>query len=144
VPEALARRVTTLGRIGSGLDIVRIARETKGASVSDVATVYFTAGDQLGHDWLRQAAASLPADTYWRKQALTAIVDELYAHQTRVTRDIVVQGGECAAAIASWIGANQTAVDRTTQLLNDLRNAPAVDLAMLAVANRQMRALTPD
>ena len=69
VPEALARRVTALRRIGSGLDIVQIASETKGASVSDVATVYFTAGDQLGHDWLRQAAASLPADTYWRKQA---------------------------------------------------------------------------
>jgi len=144
VPEALALRVSSLRQIGSGLDIVRIASEDEDHSVSDVALVYFTTGDLLGHNWLRQAAGGLPTDTYWRKQALNAIVDELYAHQTRVTRAVLQEDGDCQAAIRAWMGANQAGVERTTQLLADLKAAPAVDLAMLAVANRQMRALTPD
>ena len=40
-----------------------------------------------------------------------------------------------------WVGANRSAVARNERLLADLRKAETQDLAMLTVANRQIRVL---
>ena len=45
------------------------------------------------------------------------------------------------ATVDAWIASRNLVVDRVEQLLAELRAQPAVDLAMLAVANRQLRGL---
>jgi glutamate dehydrogenase len=49
--------------------------------------------------------------------------------------------GPPSGAVDNWVAANRSAVDRNEQLLADLRKAGALDLAMLTVANQQIRAL---
>ena len=49
--------------------------------------------------------------------------------------------GDESAAVDAWIASRNLVVDRVEQLLAELRAQPAVDLAMLAVANRQTKAL---
>ena len=44
-------------------------------------------------------------------------------------------------AVDKGVGANKPAVERNQRLLDDLRKADAQDIAMLTVANRQIRVL---
>jgi glutamate dehydrogenase len=147
VPEPLARRVASLDVLSSACDIVRIAR-TGRLPVVDAGRVYFAVGARFGIDWLRAAAAAVAGDSHWQRLAIRAVVEELFSHQSELTvRVINASGGAMPAGdglIDRWAAARQAAVNRTEELLSELRSAGAVDLAMLAVANRQLRAMIGD
>lgn len=143
MPADLARRVACLGDLSSACDIVRIARGSN-HSVEKVGTVYFTVGGRLGLDWLRTAAAGIKADTAWQKMAVDAIIDDLFGHQTVLAGQALECGmnsSEPESLIAAWLQGRAQHVARTDALLNEFRAAPSIDLAMLAVANRQLRAI---
>jgi glutamate dehydrogenase len=150
VPEALARRIASLEFLGPGLDIVRMA-QSSAAPVEAVGRAYFAIGDRFDIDWLRDAAETVPEDTHWDRLAVTAIVDDLYTHQRDLTARVLATNGQpvaasetgdgIAAMIDSWIAARGPALAQTDALLADLRKAGSIDLAMLAVANRQLRNL---
>ncbi|MGE5147100.1 MAG: NAD-glutamate dehydrogenase domain-containing protein, partial [Candidatus Eiseniibacteriota bacterium] len=145
VPAPLAERVALLDPLFSACDIVRLARGDQ-LDVEEVAKVYFSVGGRYGIDWLRGIAERLPADGHWSRLAVGAIVDDLYGHQFRLTRSIIDTAGAATSAadgvIEAWESARKPMVDRTAQLVDDLRAVGTVDLAMLAVANRELRALT--
>ncbi|MCH7555691.1 MAG: hypothetical protein IIC08_06855, partial [Proteobacteria bacterium] len=46
-----------------------------------------------------------------------------------------------SGAVDKWLDANQSLVARNQRLIDDLRKADIQDLAMLTVANRQIRVL---
>ena len=143
VPEDLARQVASLDILVSACDIVRIAAAGKRA-VMDVARTYFALGRRFGMDWLRTAAGRLSAETHWQREAVTAIVDELFTLQYELTTKVLDAAGATTAAeaaIDAWIGAHPARVDRTERLLGELETSGTPDLAMLAVANRQLRFL---
>jgi glutamate dehydrogenase len=144
VPDALARRVATLRILPPALDIVRIA-ERVGGDVLGVGQTYFTVGNRFGFDWLRRAANQLPTDDAWDKLAVTAIIDDFYSHQSDVTFYVLEQNGQGdgngTGAVERWARGRPTTVNRTEQLLAELRTAGTPDLAMLAVANRQLKSL---
>jgi len=142
VPEDLAQRVVALRVLPPCLDIVRIA-EGSARDVTEVARAYFTVGSRFGFDWLRGAAGQLPTDDAWDKLAVTAIIDDFYSHQSDVTLSVLKQADGAAAeqAVASWASGREPVVNRTNQLLAELRAAGTPDLAMLAVANRQLKSL---
>jgi glutamate dehydrogenase len=143
-PKDLAARVARLDILVCACDIVRLASGDDMA-VEDVGRIYFSVGDRFGIDWLREAADGLGADGHWDQLAITAIVDDLYAHQFDLTRKILEAAGGATEAvegvIEAWVDTRQAMIERTQQLLDDLKAAPTIDLAMLAVANRQLRAL---
>ncbi|EDP62852.1 NAD-glutamate dehydrogenase [alpha proteobacterium BAL199] len=156
VPADLAHSVASLDVLASACDVIRLAAST-GQPVDRVATVYFGVGARFGLDWLREKAGTVTADSYWQKLAVGALIDDFYGHQNMLTQDVLAltngSGGTTEkkkskssrsgpeAAIASWAGTRPDGVDRTDRLLGDLRATDQVDLAMLAVANGQMRAL---
>ena len=142
VPEDLAREVVALRVLPPALDIVRIARACE-REVLEVARAYFTVGSRFGFDWLRGAAGQLPTDAAWDKLAITAIIDDFYSHQGDVTLNVLKQADGAAAeqAVESWASRREPLVNRTNQLLAELRAAGTPDLAMLAVANRQLKSL---
>ena len=143
VPEKIARRTASLALLVPACDIVRIA---SGAAlpVLEVGRAYFTIGARFGFDWLRQAAGHLPSDSAWDKLAVTAIVDDLYGHQSELTGRVVNGIKEASATngmIDRWAEARRPLVARTEQLLTELQTTGTPDLAMLAVANRQLRSM---
>ena len=142
VPKALAHRVASLGVLVSALDIVEAARANK-LAVEDVAGIYFELGDRLGFEWLRNCARVFAAETHWQRQAVAAIIDDLYGEQRVLTGAVLAAKGRAklSAAVDKWIGANQSRVDRNQRLIEDLRKTDIQDLAMLTVANRQFRVL---
>ncbi|MEE8106557.1 MAG: NAD-glutamate dehydrogenase domain-containing protein, partial [Planctomycetota bacterium] len=143
VPEDVARHVAILPVLFSAWDIERLARRIQ-LPVLEVARTYFGIGARFGFDWLRRAAESLPADTAWNKQAVVAIVDDLFAAQSDLTQrilDVRPDGATSEEAIAAWADGRRPIIARTEQLLAELQSTPAHDFAMLAVANRQLKSL---
>ena len=129
----------------SVLDVVRLSGDRSGNGdhpLPALAKVYFDLGDRFGFEWLREQALGLAPDAYWDKLAVAAIVDDLYGHQVEITRKVLANGATAEpAAIDAWGAARGDALTRTTSMIEDLRAAPKLDVAMLAVANRQLRAL---
>ena len=170
VPKDLAHAIASLEVLSSACDVVRLASSSK-SDVRTVAIVYFKVGARFSLDWLRDRASELAADTYWQKLAVNALVDDFYQHQSQLAQNVLGHvdaggsskkaapkkaasqkgakktagaNGDIAAtdtAIAAWSADRPDDVERSDRLLDDIRSADHVDLAMLAVANGQMRAL---
>ena len=143
VPADLANRIASLDALFSGCDIVRIVAGG-GYKVADVARVYFAIGERFGLDWLRGAAEALSTESEWQVMAISAIIDDLYAQQTAIATKVVDEAGGDAAAdavIEAWSSANGHRVNRAETIVGELKSSGSVDLAMLAVANREIRAL---
>ena len=143
VPEALAGRIASLDALFPGCDIVKIAA-SGGYTVDSVARVYYAIGARFGLDWLRAAADTLIAETEWQAMAISAIIGDLYAQQRALATKVVDAAGGTAAAEAvvdAWALANGRGIERVENIVCELQNAGAVDLAMLSVANREIRSL---
>ncbi|HEY2092016.1 MAG TPA: NAD-glutamate dehydrogenase [Thermoanaerobaculia bacterium] len=141
IPDELAHRVASLDVMSAALDIVRISRT--GRPVDETAKVYFGLGARFGLDRLRAAGASLTADTPWQKQAIASVIDDLFTFQSVLASRVIAEanGSRDGAAVDAWLAQRNRVVDRIDQMLSDLKTAPAVDLAMLTVASRQLRTL---
>ncbi|HUL08479.1 MAG TPA: NAD-glutamate dehydrogenase [Candidatus Acidoferrum sp.] len=143
VPKALAQRMAIMHLLPPSLDIVRISRTT-GVAVEQVGRTYFAVGARFGLDWLRHAAAALPSENHWDKQAVVAVTDDFYGHQRELTTRILGAAAKANGAdpIEAWSAVRGPAVQRAESLVADLRQSGTAGLAMLAVANRQLRSLT--
>ncbi len=147
VPKALARKVASLDVLAAGGDVVQIGREA-GVPVLDTGRVYFDLGARLHIDWMRHAAKSIEPETDWERLAIESIVDDSYAHQSALTNTVLEVAGSgklgkkaAEGVIQTWMDSQQGAVERTCEMLESLRAAEGIDLAMLTVANGQLRAL---
>ena len=140
VPDGLAARIGRLKALSAAPDIVRIAAAA-GQNAEEAGTAYFLVGDRFSLDWLRRVAGAMPADTQWQRLALAALIDDMWSHQNDLTAAALQTGKTGIAAVKAWAAERAEAVERIEALLGEIRAAPAPDLAMLAVANREMRAL---
>ena len=152
VPEKLAVRVATLAHLAPALDVVRIANLTA-LPVSETGRTYFAVGERFGFDWLRRAAGHLPSDNAWDKLAITAIVDDLFGYQSDLVLNVLYDAkaksiagakGKKAdpdAMIDLWAEDRGPLVQRSSQLVSELRASGTPDLSMLAVANRQLKSM---
>ncbi|ATE62220.1 NAD-glutamate dehydrogenase [Thauera sinica] len=143
VPKSLALRIAQLGDQFSALDIVEIAGETA-RTVETVADVYFGLGGRLDLGWLSQQISTLPADGHWSALARVALRDDLTAIAHGLARsvlDLSPQEQDTGALIAAWEARREAHLARCRQLLAELHPASTLDLAMLSVTLRQLRAL---
>jgi len=151
VPKDLARRIAGLVNMFSGCDIIRLASQRK-MPIVDVAKLYFAAGTRFRLGSLRAATGRLDTQTHWQKLAVSVLTEEIYGHQLALTSQIMDARKakktrmNTDVAIADWVKKNRHSVVRTEQLLAELSAAEINDLAMIAVASRQLKTLaeTPD
>ena len=144
VPADLANRVASLDALFSGLNVIEVA-STCGESVEAVAAVYFSLGYRLDLHWLRDQIAKLPSETRWEALAQAALRDDLYSEQRELTAEVLGPGLEdrdAEALIDTWMRENTASVHRATALLDDLKEADTLDIAMLSVALREIRNLS--
>jgi glutamate dehydrogenase len=143
VPADIAWAASSLGVMGSALDLVRISHQT-GLTVAQVARTFFAVGERFGFDWLRKSAAALPAESAWDKLAVTAVVDDLYAHQSGLTKSVLQASPPTApvtGALEAWVERRRSPVARAEQLITELQSGAVPNLSMLAVANRALKSL---
>ena len=143
-PEDVAILAARLPLLAPGCDIVRIARDTA-AGEGEVGKIYFALGSRLGFDWLRRSASHLPSESAWDKLAITAIIDDLYGHQSDLTQRVIEAAGDGEvdeAAIETWEEGRRSLVSQTEHLLAELQSVASPNLSMLAVANRQLKSMS--
>ncbi|MBL6957545.1 MAG: NAD-glutamate dehydrogenase [Rhodospirillales bacterium] len=144
VPEALAVRIAGLVNMVSGCDIVRLAASRK-LDVKAAARLFFSIGTRFHLGRLRASCENLEAESHWQKLAVAALIEELYGHQLALTSQVLDYAGTKAnaeKAIGIWAEKNRVAVERAETLLNELWSGEIDDFSMIAVASRQIRALT--
>ncbi len=145
VPAPLAQRVAALDALAPGLDVARIAKSAA-RPVAEVGQVYFAVGARCHLDWLRGAMGGVSLDSHWDRMAVAAIQDDLFGHQRELTMS-ALNGAATAAGetdLTAWIDGLGPAMQQTDALFADLKQGGSVDLARLAIANRQLRSLVGD
>lgn len=138
---ALARAVAEQPYLLSGCDIVLLSARHE-RPLNAVAKVYFEAGDRFGLDWLRRSARATMPRLHWDKLAVSAVIDDFYGHQSRIVEQALEDSATPAKALENWSNTRAQSVEQYAHLLTDIQASDDVDLAMLAVANRQLGALT--
>jgi glutamate dehydrogenase len=143
VPPDIAHRIAGLNALVPACDIVRIAAGAR-LDPCAVGSVYYGLGERFGLDWLRGIAETLSDGNEWQKMAVAAVIDDLYAHQSELTTKVLDTAGDAAiadAVVDAWTTVHKHTVGRVQALVSELRTSTTLDLAMLAVANREIRAL---
>jgi glutamate dehydrogenase len=142
-PEELASRVAGLGAMFSVFDIVEVATAA-GAPLDEVAEVYHSLGARLQLQWLRDEITALPRDNRWQTLARAALRDELYSVHSLLTGEALRAGppeGEPEERVESWQAASSAGVERTQQVITDIRSGGLSNLETLSVALREVRNL---
>ena len=146
VPKALANKIAGLVNMFSGCDIIRLASRRKMA-IADAAKLYFAIGTRFHLGSLRGASDRLETHSHWQKLAVAALIEEIYGHQLALASQVMdargrkKKGFETSEAIDNWVAKNRIAVERAEQLIAELSATEINDLAMIAVASRQLRTL---
>ena len=150
VEPALALRIAGLPLLLAACDIVRTAPGgADEAGLLAVARVHFALDGALDLPWLRQQLRSAPRRGRWERLALTGLEDDVSAHLRALTQAAVaggVVGADPAATAASardWLDREVPSVRRLRALLDELRQTPEPDLAVLSVAVRTLAELVP-
>jgi glutamate dehydrogenase len=137
--------------LASTPDMVRVAQDLS-VPVPQAANAFFAVGSRFALGWLRASAEALAqTGSHWEKLAIAAVIDELYTDQRAITTAVLrtlldsdqadPENVDSMAAIEAWADGRRPAVERAEQLVNELRSASTIDLAMLTVASRQFGAL---
>jgi glutamate dehydrogenase len=75
---------------------------------------------------------------------MDAVIDDLYGRQAALTASVAATDGTLSVgqALVAWIEQRRLAVERTDQLLGELKMAGKLDLATLVVAAHQFGGLS--
>ncbi|MBX3666809.1 MAG: NAD-glutamate dehydrogenase [Rhodocyclaceae bacterium] len=142
-PPALARQVAGLAELYSGLDIVDVAGET-GRDTALVASVYFSVGGWLDLHWLSAQVSALPADNHWQTLARAALREDLSLHARNIAAEVLRTSPELSerdALIDAWKTGRRYQIERWRQVVADLQTAGSLDIPMVSVAMRELRAI---
>ena len=144
VPPELSNRAAGLPAMSAALDIVEMARIGR-HDVEDAATVYYDLGDRLGLHWLRDRISELAVESHWHSMSKFALRADLSRSQ-RVLAGSVLNSSNAKgkSAVRQWVTGHQSACDRLSQIISDLRLTGKPDFAMLSVAVSEAKALQGD
>ena len=142
VPMKLHRKITAIEVLSQAPDIIWVAEQVK-LPLEEVAIAYFTLGDKLGLEWLREKALSMTTPDHWEKLAIRSEVEEISDLQRDNTRQVLEEGSgkKASAIIKRWKIHNQTRLIRTARLTEDIRTSGSVTVSKLSFATRRLRAI---
>ncbi|MEZ5926203.1 MAG: NAD-glutamate dehydrogenase [Hyphomicrobiaceae bacterium] len=140
VPEDLAREIALLDRLGSGTDIVAVARAT-GRPVPMLVRLYTEVGSHFRLDTLREAAESMPLTDYFDRLAVNSSLSILSDAQRAVLEDIARASKDDEPSFKRWLDRHGKAADRAKVSLDEIIDSGAPTLARLTVAAAQLRDL---
>ena len=159
VPESLAVRIASLEPLLCALDLVEVSTTAR-VDITYAARTYFTLGERIGLNWIKDQIESLNAEGHWQAVARVTLRDNLYALQRKLTAAVLASGGRGARAapagaaragaaradarVDNWIARRGTVVDALKRVVVDLRTGSPPDFATLSVALQAVRRLVQE
>jgi glutamate dehydrogenase len=146
VPGEMAQHVACLDTLFAALNIVTVAR-TAGMPIEAVTDAYFELGFALAFDWLHERIRDLPGADHWQRGARAMLRDELNAELRVLTTELLALTPVARSSrqrVEAWLDLKSGAVAHYKSVVADLKASGKTNLAMLAVAVREARALAGD
>ena len=143
VPRDLAERYAELEGLYAVLDANEVAVEQK-KPIDLVGSLYFALVGELDLRWISAKITQLPTDTSWQALARNALRDDLASQQRTLTSAVAKlspDGADPVQMLAAWKERYAPAIARYRNMVEELRRAPTLDLAVLSVLLRELRAL---
>jgi glutamate dehydrogenase len=142
VPEPLAGRVASLSALYAALDVTEVAMEQK-KSPEAVAALYFALVGELELRWFWDRITELSTDTQWQALARNALRDDLSSQQRALTASVAKMSaeGDAPKLLAEWKEHYAPAIARLKGMTEELKRSGTMDLAVLSVLLRELRAL---
>lgn len=140
VPEDLAANVALVARSYLSLGIIEASKQS-GADIMELAALYYHMGEHLELDWFARQITNLPVDNEWQALARDAYLEDLEWQQRSLTIGVhrhVAKEGDLEAGINAWQDSQGYLYQRWHDLLGELHSSPTSDLALFAVANREL------
>lgn len=144
VPEQQAKRISLQGELLATLDMVEVSNLLS-LPVEIVASVYYQLGSRLEFPWLHEQIVNLPRSNRWQALSRAALRDDLYSQHRALTHDVLQHTDNNMAPeelVEQWIEENAQSIQRSRQILADLKTAGTADFAMLPVAMREIRGMS--
>lgn len=143
---ALSKKLGRLELVTTSPDIIQISYQSK-APIAEVAGLYFAVGARFGFSKLRSMANAIISNNIWQRMAVSAIVEDLYLFQGTLTKEIhdyVLTNHEepfrkAADAVEFWTQDHMQHVMVLDQIITDPNAMVNPDLAMLSLAQRELR-----
>ncbi len=143
VPQALAESLAGMDSLYAVLDVTEVALDQK-KSMESMAALYFALVGELGLRWVAERITALPTDTSWQALARNALRDDLAVQQRALTSavsSLSPDGRDPAAMLAEWKDRYAPALTRLRSMTDELKRGGVIDLAVLSVLLRELRAL---
>lgn len=143
VSKELAQRISDLEMLSSACDVVRVALATR-MPVRAVSQIYFELGHRLRLGWLRMATERINVDSHWNRIAATAIINDLFDQQRRLTLEIIhgmAKQDDSTTAVEKWQAKHAKQLGKLNHFMADLQTVEQLDFSMLVVAMRNIDAL---
>jgi glutamate dehydrogenase len=143
VPQDLAERYAELEGLYAVLDATEVALEQK-KGIELVGALYFALVGELDLRWISAKITQLPTDTSWQALARNALRDDLASQQRALTSTVAKlspDSSDAAQMLAAWKERYAPAITRYKNMVEELKRAPTLDLAVLSVLLRELRAL---
>jgi len=93
--------------------------------------------------WFADKITQLPTDTPWQALARNALRDDLSSQQRALTSTVarLSEAQDPAAMLAAWKERYAPTIGRLKTMTDELKRAGTLDLAVLSVLLRELRAL---
>jgi len=143
VPQDLASRFAELEGLYAVLDATEVAVEQK-KGIELIGALYFALVGELDLRWIASKITQLPTDTSWQALARNALRDDLASQQRALTSTVAKlspDSTDAAQMLAAWKERYAPAITRYKNMVEELKRAPTLDLAVLSVLLRELRAL---
>jgi glutamate dehydrogenase len=143
VAQDLARGMASLDALYSVLDTSEVAMETR-RPLEVVARLHFALAGDLELRWFAERITALPTDTPWQALARNALRDDLASEQRALVTAVATLSPESvdpAGMIAAWKTRHARPIARLAAMREELKRAGSLDLAVLSVLLRELRAL---
>jgi glutamate dehydrogenase len=132
VPEALARKLSSLPELVAAPDIVLVAERT-GKDVEAVTGVYFAAGAYFRLASVVAAATEIEVIDHFDRLALDRALVELAAIQRDIAAEALATGKRGTEAVQAWVALRRQDVERVQASVDEIA-ASGLSLSKLAVA----------
>ena len=130
VPEALARRIASLGVLKAAPDIVLVADQSK-KPIGEVTATYFATEAFFQLDRVIGAVPGIVVSDYFDRLALDRALDLIGDAERRLTAAMVGMGG--AGAVDEWIKPRRTEVEHIRAVIYEIAGS-GLTLSKLSVA----------
>jgi glutamate dehydrogenase len=141
VPHSLALGMASCNTLFTSLDIVEAARKHQ-FSIFDVATAYYSLGNRLELDWLRDQMNAYPMDNQWDELARSGFRDDLDNVHRKLSVSVLSLPTKKETSIEKrielWLADNQLLITRWQNLVADIKSSNNAGFVMYSVVLREL------